>query len=72
MKNIVFKKKADARWKGNGFGEYRCSQCWTIVSGNHHLICPGCKAQMHKPGDLIYDEATGEAEIVKLREEIIK
>lgn len=69
MNNIVFKKKADARWKGNGLGDYRCSKCWTVVTGNYHLICPGCKAQMHDPGDLIYIEATGEVAIVKLKEE---
>lgn len=66
MEKTVYKKEADARWKGNGFGDYRCSRCWTIVTGCHHLHCPGCKAQMYKEGDFIYNEATGEAGIVKL------
>ena len=68
MENIVYKKKADARWKGNGFGEYRCSRCWTVVVGSYHLQCPGCKAQMHEEGDLLFNEQTGEACIAKLGE----
>ena len=68
MEKTVYKKEADARWKGNGFGEYRCSRCWTIVTGCHHLHCPGCKAQMHEEGDFIYNEETGETGIVKLGE----
>ena len=66
MKTTVYKKEADARWKGNGFGEYRCSRCWTIVSGCYHLHCPDCNAQMHKEGDFIYNDETGEAGFVKL------
>ena len=69
MEAIVQKRKADARWKANGFGDYRCSKCWEIVAGNYHLTCPGCKSQMHEPGDLIYDLETRETKIVKLKEE---
>ncbi len=68
MKTIVYKKKADARWKPIGFGNYRCSNCLTIVAGNYRVHCPRCKLQMHKEGDLIYNEETGEACIVKLGE----
>ena len=69
MNNIVFKKKADAKWKRNGFGNYRCSKCKLIITGQYHLECPGCKSQMHNPGDTIFNEATGEVAIVKLKEE---
>ena len=68
MEKTVYKKKADARWKGNGFGYYRCSLCWTVVAGHYHLTCPGCGAQMFEEGDFIYNEETGEAGIVKLGE----
>ena len=34
------------RWKGAGMGDYRCSLCWEVVSGNNHNFCPNCGADM--------------------------
>lgn len=34
------------RWKGEGFGDYSCSLCCEIVSGNDHNYCPNCGARM--------------------------
>lgn len=67
MEKTVYKKEADAKWQRtkNPFF-FRCSRCHAVITGCHHLYCPGCKAQMHKKGDFIYNEETGEAGIVKL------
>ena len=35
-----------ARWKGEGFGEYSCSLCGEIVTGNEYNYCPNCGAYM--------------------------
>ena len=35
------------RWKGVGMGEYYCSLCQEIVSGNRRLECPNCHAIMY-------------------------
>lgn len=34
------------RWKGAGMGDYMCSWCTTIVSGNLYHYCPNCGAIM--------------------------
>lgn len=34
------------RWKGAGMGDYMCSLCNTIVSGNRYHYCPNCGARM--------------------------
>lgn len=34
------------RWKGEGFGDYSCSLCCEIVSGNKNNYCPNCGANM--------------------------
>lgn len=34
------------RWKGEGMGDYSCSLCGKIVSGNHREECPNCHAKM--------------------------
>lgn len=34
-----------ARWKGEGFGDYRCSLCDTVVSGKPER-CPCCHSFM--------------------------
>lgn len=34
-----------ARWKGEGFGDYRCSLCDETVSGQPNF-CPNCGAEM--------------------------
>lgn len=34
------------RWKGEGLGDYSCSLCTEIVSGNNHNYCPNCGAKM--------------------------
>lgn len=35
-----------ARWKGAGLGDYSCSWCGEVVSGNNHNFCPNCGAKM--------------------------
>lgn len=35
-----------ARWKGAGMGDYMCSLCNMVVSGNHYHYCPNCGAKM--------------------------
>lgn len=37
----------EARWKGWGMGDYYCSHCMEIVSGNRELRCPNCHALMY-------------------------
>ena len=34
------------RWKGAGMGDYFCSLCSEVVSGNEHNFCPNCGAKM--------------------------
>lgn len=34
------------RWKGAGMGDYMCSWCATVVSGNRYHYCPNCGAKM--------------------------
>lgn len=34
------------RWKGEGMGDYSCSLCGEVVSGNHRKECPNCHAKM--------------------------
>ena len=36
----------EARWKGEGFGDYSCSLCGEIVTGNEYNYCPNCWAYM--------------------------
>ena len=36
------------RWKGAGMGDYCCSLCSEVVSGNEHNFCPNCGAKMDK------------------------
>jgi rubrerythrin len=38
--------RPSARWKGEGFGDFSCSLCTEIVSGNDHNFCPNCGAKM--------------------------
>lgn len=35
----------EARWKGAGMGDFRCSRCDTVVSGKPD-VCPGCRSRM--------------------------
>lgn len=39
-------KGKEARWKGAGFGDYYCSLCQEVVSGNELTECPYCGAKM--------------------------
>lgn len=41
---------ATARWKGEGFGDWRCSWCDEVVSGRPRT-CPCCKSGMSNPDD---------------------
>lgn len=34
------------RWKGAGMGDYSCSLCCGLVSGNTYKFCPNCGADM--------------------------
>ena len=34
------------RWKGYGMGDYSCSLCMGIVSGNRYNFCPNCGCDM--------------------------
>lgn len=34
------------RWKGEGFGDFSCSLCCEIVTGNEYNYCPNCGAKM--------------------------
>lgn len=34
------------RWKGAGMGDYSCSLCCGLVSGNTYIFCPNCGADM--------------------------
>ena len=34
------------RWKGEGMGDYSCSLCGEVVSGNHRKECPNCHVKM--------------------------
>ena len=39
-------KQKHGRWKGAGMGDYMCSLCATVVSGNRYNYCPNCGARM--------------------------
>lgn len=40
-------EKNEGGWKGQGFGDYRCSLCWETYSGaNRFSYCPNCGAKM--------------------------
>ena len=39
-------EKRQARWKGAGMGDYMCSLCNMVVSGNRYHYCPNCGALM--------------------------
>ena len=45
-----------ARWKGEGFGDYRCSWCGE-VSHPQTNFCPNCGADMRTPTQVQLDEA---------------
>lgn len=34
------------RWKGAGMGDFACSLCSEVVSGNKYSYCPHCGAKM--------------------------
>ena len=34
------------RWKCEGMGDYSCSLCTEVVSGNDYNYCPNCGASM--------------------------
>lgn len=36
------------RWKGEGMGDYSCSLCTKVVSGNTYNFCPNCGADMRE------------------------
>lgn len=38
-------KPMEARWKGEGFGDYRCSWCGEVVTGKP-ATCPCCHSIM--------------------------
>lgn len=44
------------RWKGEGFGDYRCSWCGE-VSHPQTNFCPNCGADMRTPTQVQLDEA---------------
>ena len=52
-----FKNKKDftivgsARWKGAGMGDYYCSLCQEVVTGNEFKFCPHCGAKMDGGGE---------------------
>lgn len=46
----MYETKEEARWKGAGMGDYYCSLCGEVVSGNHLSECPNCKAKMKEGG----------------------
>lgn len=39
-------KPKHGRWKDAGMGDYRCSRCDEIVTGNRYFYCPNCGAEM--------------------------
>ena len=39
-------KPVSARWKDAGMGDYMCSRCAEVISGNRHHYCPNCGAPM--------------------------
>lgn len=45
-KDVEFAKVRHGRWKGWGMGDYCCTQCGMIVSGNKFKYCPYCGAKM--------------------------
>ena len=38
------------RWKGAGMGDYMCSWCGEVVSGNKYTYCPYCGILMRRDG----------------------
>ena len=36
------------RWKNAGMGDYMCSWCGEVVSGNKYTYCPYCGIPMNK------------------------
>lgn len=42
------RENAEYKWKGAGFGDYECTNCWEITAGTP-AICPHCKAVMSNP-----------------------
>ena len=53
-KPITIKFVRQARWKGAGFGDYECTLCGEVVSGNRERYCPACGAEMYTDDE--YDE----------------
>ena len=55
------------RWKGAGMGDYMCSLCAMVVSGNRYHYCPYCGARMQstmgqlKPKGAVKEEVKDEA-----------
>lgn len=49
-------ERKPGRWKGEGFGEYRCSWCGE-VSHPQTNFCPNCGADMRTPTQVQLDEA---------------
>lgn len=41
-------KVKHGRWKGAGMGDYMCSWCGEVVSGNRYHYCPNCGADMRE------------------------
>ena len=44
--DCVNKPVKHGRWKGAGMGDYMCSWCATVVSGNRYRYCPNCGSKM--------------------------
>ena len=47
----ALRAQTHGRWKGAGMGDYRCSLCSEVVSGNNHNYCPNCGARMEGVSD---------------------
>jgi len=52
----VLTERKTGRWKGEGFGYYRCSWCGE-VSHPQTNFCPNCGADMRTPTQVQLDEA---------------
>ena len=48
MPTIAAEPVKHGRWKGVGMGDYMCSWCATVVSGNEWHYCPNCGADMRE------------------------
>lgn len=44
-------KVKHGRWKAAGMGDYMCSLCAEVVSGNRYHYCPNCGARMDLIGE---------------------